>query len=394
MLKISNRITVPKILHINTVADPFNSVGGIMRSIVNNVSDDDWELRIACGRGNMDGVDYDIGSKWSVVSHYVWSRFNDSEGFHSTMQTKRFLSELDAWNPDLVHLHNLHGHYINVPLLMEWLKRKHLPVVVTLHDCWWLTGHCSFYSHRDCSPSDGCRLCRYFKSEYLKSMLCNSAKNYEQRRSMLRLIDRLALVAPSRWMAGEAISAGFEGKVSVINHGINLNDFVPHKKKRRGVVAVAARWEPRKGLDAINAFADSGLCDEPLTVVGELMGQRLHPSITHIPKLESHKELCEIYNQAIAYINPSKVETFGLSTVEAMACDTPVIVNADGALDEVCGEKGGIVTNLDEPASIAAAIAEIKTNLNRFSPRVEASKYCQSSMSTGYKDLYCSLLDL
>ena len=54
-------------------------------------------------------------------------------------------SALDVYKRQ--HLHNLHGCYLNLPMLFHALQQMHKPVLWTLHDCWPFTGHCASVSY-------------------------------------------------------------------------------------------------------------------------------------------------------------------------------------------------------------------------------------------------------
>lgn len=385
----------PKLLHINTVADRRNSVGSIMNSIATHARAAGWDTRIAAGRGDVSAVDYRIGGIASVLTHVAASRLNDCEGMWSRLATKRFLQAVDNWKPDIVHLHNLHGHFINIPILFQWLAARGLPVVMTLHDCWWLTGHCSFFSHLDCSPANGCVDCRHTRDEYPTSLLSQSASNFNRKRQLLRQLPNLNIVVPTQWTESRLNEAQLNGlKCRVIAHGIDTDVFSPNQSSDAPhmILAVAARWEKRKNLEAINRLAESGQCKSPITVVGHLMGQTLHEHITYIPPMESADELTRLYSDAALLINPSTAETFGLTALEAMACGTPVIVNANSAVAEIVTPQSGIATNVDDPQNLSKAISDTLTHRERFDPRTVALGYSSSIMADKYISLYESLL--
>lgn len=383
----------PKILQINTVADAQNSVGGIMRSLSSYIQSQGWDSRIACGRGDMSGVDYMIGDFFSVMSHVIASRITDCEGWRSEKATTKFLHKLDEWSPDIVHLHNLHGHYLHLPTLFEWLNERGVPVVMTLHDLWWLTGHCAFYNHRDCSPRLGCHDCRYHREEYPVSLFSRSQRNRERKMRLLESLPRLMVVAPSARTRDELQATGLYERCRVIKHGINLDEFnLCDKVERQGVYAVAARWEKRKNLEAINRLAESGRCDEPLTVVGHLMGQTLHEDIRYLPVVDTREDLVKIYSSAKILLIPSISETFGLTAVEAMASGTPVIVNEKSAIADIVTPLGGRVISMDDPVVIADTIDEMLWEYDSFNPRATAGYYSAERMGEDYMSLYRELL--
>lgn len=387
----------PKLLHINTVADSRNSVGGIMRSIVSHAITSGWDARMAVGRGDVSDVDYPIGGLLSVMAHVAASRLDDCEGWWSRRTTVKFLKLIDEWRPDIVHLHNVHGHYIHIPTLFEWLEAHDgMPIVMTLHDCWWLTGHCAFYNHLDCSPADGCVDCRHYKKEYPVSFVSKSMRNFRRKHGLLKSLQgRLNLVVPSQWTARRLDDAGLGCfPVKVIPHGIDIDSFASDSVNggREIILAIAARWEKRKNLDAINRLAESGLCNAPIMVVGHLMGQTLHENIIYHPQIDSKDELVKLYSSAAVLVNPSISETFGLTALEAMAAGTPVIVNTDSALSEIVTPDSGVATDVNDTQRLADVINSILADSNRFSPQLASANYSSERMVVEYMNLYQSLI--
>lgn len=385
----------PKLLQINTVADRCNSVGAIMKSITAHAKSVGWDARIGAGRGDVPSVDFPIGGVMTVMAHVAASRLNDCEGWWSRRATCRFLKIVDEWRPDIVHLHNLHGHYINIPTLFEWLEARKLPVVLTLHDCWWLTGHCSFYNHLDCSPIGGCVDCRYYKEEYPISFVSRSVRNFRRKHELLNRKLNLKIVAPSQWTAERLKEVGLDHLLDrVIPHGIDIDEFSSSRRDENSnlVLAVAARWEKRKNLEAINNLAESGLCKAPMMVVGHLMGQTLHENIEYHPQIDQRDELIKLYSKAAVLVNPSISETFGLTALEAMAADTPVVVNAHSALREIVTSECGIVTDVNDTCNLAKVVDLILQRRHEFNPKAVAARYASAFMVEKYMDLYNTML--
>lgn len=385
----------PKILHINTVADQCNSVGAIMNSIVAYARAAGCDARIGAGRGDVSSVDFPIGGVMSVMAHVAASRLDDCEGWWSKRATAKFLKAIDAWGPDIVHLHNVHGHYINLPMLFDWLETRKLPVVLTLHDCWWLTGHCSFYNHLDCSPIDGCVDCRYHRDEYPISFANRSARNFHRKHELLNRCLKLKIVVPSQWTADRLDDSGLcHFQVNLIPHGLEIDEFSSHHDGgiHETVLAVAARWEKRKNLEAVNNLAESGLCKAPIMVVGHLMGQTLHENIIYHPRIDSRDQMAGLYSTAAVLLNPSISETFGLTALEAMAAGTPVIVNADSAISEIVTPECGVATDVNDTTNLAMVVNEVLAKRDRFNPKAVAARYTSTLMAERYMELYRSLI--
>lgn len=341
-----------KILEINTVANSSNAVGRLMMSLVAELRAQGHSCFVATGRGDFNDVDYKIGNKLSVYNHYFWSRINDSEGRHSSYATRGLVRYLREINPDVVHLHNLHGHYVNVEILLGALAKWGGRVVMTMHDLWWLTGHCSQFDHNGCAPwVDGCRDCNHHGVEYPVSIINRAESNLNKKRELLTsVMGQLTVVVPSEWMR-TSVAQSYLGGVEchVIPNGVDTKIFHQPSPEvvRKGLLCVAARWSPTKMLDKIVKL--SGETDLDVTVVGDLMGNKIDTSrIKHIRHLPPD-ELAKLYQRSEVLVNPTRVESYGMVTVEGLSCGVPVVVNNQcGASVELLRNGGGIAVGPDD----------------------------------------------
>ncbi len=379
-----------RILHINTVDSPSNSVGGIVSAIAAGSRSRGAEVAVASSAG-VGNPDFAIGSRLDRFVHRSRCFAADGEGFASRSATEALVGWMDGWKPDVVHLHNLHGHYLNLPTLFGWLSRARLQVVVTLHDCWLLTGHCAFYQHLGCDPSRCACGCRHHLREYPFSLVDRAGGNLSRKSELLASVHDLAVVAPTGAIARDVAASHLSRRpVIVINNGVDLNIFHRADGPKNGILAVAARWERRKCLDAVNALAESGLAAMPITVVGDLMGRNLHRSVTHIPRVADKSALAALYASSSVYFNPSLAESFGLTTVEAMASGTPVVVDARSATAELVPRCGGMAVDTRDVAAVADAVMTLSQSRD-LSPADAASVYDQAVMVGRYNELYESL---
>ena len=202
---------------------------------------------------------YRIGSKFDVYYHYAMSKVFDRTGLHSIASTKRLISVIKDYNPDILHLHNLHGYYINYELLFRFLKEYNKPVVWTLHDCWAFTGHCAYFDYAHCNKWKlQCKKCAQLRTYPSSLLFDNSADNYRRKKETFTSISNLTIVTPSNWLA-KLVEESFLNKssVRVIPNGIDISVF--HNKPsniyltkygvaKRVVLGVATPWSERKGL--------------------------------------------------------------------------------------------------------------------------------------------------
>ncbi|MDU7004199.1 glycosyltransferase [Clostridium sp.] len=250
-----------KILQINSVCG-FGSTGRIATDLYKIIEEQGHECVIAYGRGKApDGFNtIKIGSKFDNYMHVIMTRIFDKHGFGSIKATKKFIEKVKKYDPDVIHLHNIHGYYINIEILFNYLKEANKKVVWTLHDCWTFTGHCSYFDYVGCDKwKEGCHNCPQ-KGDYPTSnFIDNSKKNYEIKKGIFTGIKDMTIVTPSKWLAG-LVKESFLGKykIEVINNGIDLNVFKPTKSNFRDrygindkiiILGVASVWDRRKGLD-------------------------------------------------------------------------------------------------------------------------------------------------
>jgi len=125
-----------KVLQINTVCGR-GSTGRIATDIHKMLIERGYKSVIAYGRGEALNCDnaIKIGNKIDFYNHALKTRLLDKHGFGSKKATKNFIDNIINYNPDIIHLHNIHGYYLNIEILFNFLKECNKPVVWTLHDC-------------------------------------------------------------------------------------------------------------------------------------------------------------------------------------------------------------------------------------------------------------------
>lgn len=384
------------------------SVGKIARHIGDMAMDAGWESWMAYGRGNPASRSklIRIGRTDDILMHGLESRILGNHGLASRHTTRRFVERIDRLSPDIVHLHNIHGYFLNYPILFDWLKRWGGPVVWTLHDCWPFTGHCAYYSHAGCDRwTTGCHDCPQL-GQYPASVLRdNSRRNYETKRTAFAGMPNLTLVAVSEWIRSE-ISKSFlrEYPVSIIRNGIDTGVFCPSdaigdsRSDSKRVLGVANVWDGRKGLeDFVNLRALLPKNYE-ITLVGLKRGQiaSLPQGIRGVERTDSAERMAAIYAGADVFVNPTVDDNFPTTALEAMACGTPVVTYATGGCGEAIGPECGAVVAKKDVVGLAAAIREIcgeATGAMRQACRRHALAHFDKDVNLrNYIGLYASLL--
>lgn len=348
-----------KVLQINSVCGR-GSTGRIATDLADVLAEHGHTCRIAYGRGTVPEKYQDIavriGTDWDVRVHGLQTRLFDAHGFSSKRATHKFLEWVREYDPDVIHLHNIHGYYINIELLFEYLKAAGKPVVWTLHDCWAFTGHCSHFVTANCEQwKTHCKTCTQMFKYPKCSGRGNVENNYTRKKAAFTNVPNLTIVTPSQWLAGVVKESFLQDyPIYVIPNGIDLDVFKPTESDFREkyglvdkkiVLGVANVWGKSKGLSDFIKL--SKMLDDryQIVLVGltEKQIAALPKNILGITRTNSTKELAEIYTAADVLVNPSVEETMGLVTVEAMACGTSVITYDLTAVPEVVGNSGYVV---------------------------------------------------
>ena len=360
-----------KILQINSVCG-IRSTGKICTDLAAVLKANGHESKIIYGREyapeKFSSISKRITTDTEVRMHALGARIFDNSGFASNAATKRFIEEIEAYNPDIIHLHNLHGYYINVQMLFEYLKAQSRPVVWTLHDCWAFTGHCAHYSFVGCDKwQSGCFDCPQ-RSQYPKSFSDFSKRNFNKKRASFCGVENMNLIVPSHWLAHQLSSSYLSGyPTTVIPNGIDLSVFKPTSSRVREkygigdgkiILGVASAWSERKGLSDFVKLSNLVGEEYKIVLVGVKNRRGLPENIITIPLTDSQEELAAIYTEAYVFYNPSREETMGLTTVEAMACGTPVIAYNLTAIPEVVG-NGGIIVPVPTPEAVLPILEKV-----------------------------------
>lgn len=327
---------------------------------------------VVYGRGTAPGNinNIKIGSRLEIFLNRLIARVFDLDGFCAIFGTRKLIKNIKKFSPDIVHLHNLHGDYINLSMLFNFLKKYNKPVVWTLHDCWALTGHCSHFDYIKCEKwKNECNSCPQKKSYPKSIFLDRSKRNYKQKKTFFTSIGNLTVVTPSKWLAGVVKESFLKDlTVKVINNGIDLEVFKPTDSQLREklgltdekiIMGCAFSWTKRKGLDVFCELADMIEDEYKIVLVGvsEELAKELPENIITVQKTGTQNELAEFYSIADFFVNPTKEETLGMVNIEANACGTPVITFNTGGSPECINEKSGIVTKNTTAQDIFNAIA-------------------------------------
>ena len=337
-----------------------------------------WDSYIAFGRKNQTSSSklIKIGSNLDILLHGFITRLFDRHGFGSSLATRKLIDELKKIKPDIIHLHNLHGYYLNIEILFDYLAKVEIPVVWTLHDCWAFTGHCSHFDFIGCEKwKNFCFSCPQKNKYPTSNWLDNSERNYLDKKRLFNSVKNMTIVSVSSWLDTVVKKSFLQTYPNqIIKNGIDLNVFSPQNnsmsiRNKLGIgnkfmmVGSASTWVKNKGfLDYIKL---SKVIDKDIKIVLIGLSQKktinLPKNIIGLRKTDKVTDLVEIYSAADVILNLSKEETFGLTTVEGFACGTPSIVYNCTASPELITRDTGFVVEEGNIDGLTKAIYELKS---------------------------------
>lgn len=389
------------LIQINSVSN-WGSTGRIASGVGEIAIGVGWKSWIAYGRDAQPGHSQliKIGSRLDQACHLLQTRLLDRHGLASEVATKNLLKQMEKIEPALIHLHNIHGYFLNYPLLFDWLKRWGGPVVWTLHDCWPFTGHCAYYDYVHCDRwQSGCHDCPQLRSYPRSLFMDRSFANYNSKRRCFSGLKNIIIVPVCDWLKHE-VERSFLSQYPIhrIYNGINLARFYPTGLPPVNMVlGVASIWEKRKGFADFIALR-AKLPDEiGITIVGlpKKKIKTLPKGITGIERVNSYENLRKLYSEAIAFVNPTWEDSFPTTNLEALACGTPVVTYHTGGSPEAVDEQTGFIVDKGDINGLVAAIEKVRANRHSYTAacRQRAERlYSQQERFREYIGLYDDML--
>ena len=361
-----------KVVQINAVSGT-GSTGKIVEDISNLLNEHNIENYILYSLGN---TNHNNSIKFASMPYIKFnalkSKILGNFGFNSIFSTHKLIGKLKNIEPDIVHLHNLHSHDVNVGILFKYLKKKNIKIIWTFHDCWAFTGGCTHFDYIKCEKwKDECNNCPRCK-EY-SFLFDTSRKIFNKKKKCVDGLD-LTIVTPSNWLA-ELVKESFfkEYSVKVIHNGINLSIFKSTEnnfkeeyniKDKYIILGVAFPWSARKGLDIFLKL--SNMLDDRFRIV--LVGcskeqiSQLPANIIGIEKTNNQIELSQIYTAADLFVNATREDTFPTVNLEALACGTPVLTFNTGGSPECIDNTCGVVVEKDDVDELYGGINSLFCN--------------------------------
>lgn len=370
-----------RVVQINTCL--YGSTGKIVRQIADTARDRGIEVWTATPYDKRNLVsrskwDITIGNAWSLYSHLLFSRVTGITGVGSVRATIKFIKKLKKINPDIIHIHNLHNSYINIPILFRYIKKNDIKTVLTLHDCWTFTGRCPYFDILRCERwKNGCGQCPYPQQDYPISFVDQTRLMFRLKQKWFLNLGEVYIITPSRWLAQLVAESHLRNNsVKVIPNGIDLNVFKPTKgnfkdrfhisDEKNILLGVAFDWGKRKGLDVFISLAEK-LDSEKFQIVlvgtDDTIDKVLPSNIISIHRTQSQNELAEIYTAADLFVNPTREDNYPTVNMESLACGTPVLTfNTGGSTESIDVQINGSVVECDNFDALEREIIRICEN--------------------------------
>ena len=350
-----------KVLQINSVYG-FGSTGKIVGNIHDYLLKHDIDSYVIYARKDAKNVNmhnvYRIYSPLGTAMHAALAVTFDTHGLHSKFTTKKIIKKIEEINPDIIHMHVIHGFYLNYPMLFNYLKRSNKKIIWTLHDCWEYTGYCAYYDYNECHEwlNNKCKNCKY-RNTYPYRILSHSKRNYEIKEKCYKDLD-VALVSCSKWLDNEISKSMLKDKKHiVINNSIDLSHFYPedsglrtkyHLENKKIILCVANVWTKPKGFEEIMKL--SNMLDDKFSIV--MIGlnnkqlEKLPKNIIGITRL-GIDDLRRWYSIADVFLNCTLEDNYPTVNLEAKACGLPIITYNTGGSPEMIGDNGYVVERYD-----------------------------------------------
>jgi len=369
---------VKKILSINSTSR--GSTGRIMCQITRLAREAGYDAHMAHARGEelSDEKSIKIGRKVDIYWHGLVTRVSGKHGFSSKRATKIFLKKVDEIEPNLIHLHNIHGYYLNIELLFRYIKAKRIPVIWTFHDCWAFTGHCAHFDYVGCDKwKTGCHKCPQLKMYPRSLFFDHSEESYWKKKELFENVENMTIVTPSKWLSdlvGQSFLKHYE--TAIINNGVDTRIFYPRDSRKSDfgieegkfvILGVASKFTSSKGFECFLKIAERLDGNSTILLIGLNRKQLelLPKNIIGVERTENIERLAEAYSIADVFVNPTLQEVFGLVNVEALACGTPVITFRTGGSPETIDNSTGIVVEKGNVVELMNAINTIRRSGKR-----------------------------
>ena len=405
-----------KILMINAFYNQ-GGAGKIVAYLHEELQKRGHQSGVAYGRGRVtkDKYVYRISYKWEVYLEGLVTRILGIHGFTNVIGTLKFIKFINQYKPDIIHLHGLHGYYINLSILMNYINKRKISCVWTFHDDLAFTGNCGYF-YKCNKWKTSCYECDKIQ-DYPKSNFFDFTNfMWILKKKLFTLTDNKIIVSPSEWMTNDARQSFFDKYECVtINNGIDTENVFYNRGKikcreKHGysitdkiVLGIAFGFsDPRKGVKHIIQMARDlkeknvkfiliGWSRSNNNLIADL------PNVNTLPFTNDQYELAEYYSMADVFVLPSLAENYATVVLESLACGTPVVGFNVGGTSEQLADGRGIVVEKGNQIKFNEAIIDLlngNSGVKSSDDIIRDIKHNNSIhiMTTKYEELYNKVL--
>lgn len=386
-----------------------SSTGKIVQALAESARKEGHQVQVLFGRSsdsdNSDGIM--VSPFYEPFIHAALTRLTGFEGRFSPKATARIKSEILRFEPDLIHLHDIHGYWVNTLELLEFVNYLDIKILWTFHCEYPYTGKCghAFECNKWMSQCGDCPQV----AEYPKSLFFDQSESqFLGKKELATQLQNLTIICPSNWLAERAKKSMFsEFPIKVIYNGVDTSVFRPSRKDsstkwgRQLTVGCIGRdlFGGNKGGDIMLSVAEELVQAEFLAFDSEKFSQKSrYPNVTFLPRL-SPVELSNALSSIDVFLLTSRRETFSLMSAEALACGVRVVGLDSGAPAEIVRHSFlGELISEEEVAKLPQLILETsdrrvgseERNMAEHRHTYIENEFSLSTMCNKYMNLYKS----
>lgn len=395
-----------KVLQINAVYG-FKSTGIIVKDIENLLSNNGHSSYVAYQTAlNPPQNSYNVGNKLDWKIHALYSRIFGRQAYASRCATKGLIKYIQSISPDIVHFHNLHSNYINLNMLCDFLAKRKIPTVITLHDCWYFTGKCTHYASVKCDRwQSSCGNCPQNKCEQPSLFFDSTAKVLQDKTNHLNKLHSLTLVGCSDWIASEAKKSLLKNaNIEVVYNGVDTSVFTPHESNFREkhnlkndftILGMADKWCLDINKAAVEKIIQQNI-EAKIVIVGCTQAQKdyfkPYKNVLSLGYISDRQELADIYAASDVFVNLTHADTLPTVNMESICCGTPVITYNCCGSPELIDSDSGFVVEENDVESLLSKIKQIKDTPLLFNVKEKQQKFDKNTCYNRYLDIYNTLL--
>lgn len=396
-----------KILQINSVYGE-GSTGRIVQNLHYAIQKAGHVSYVIYGRGNNSNEEnvFRIGNLFEQAVDLIGTRILNRHSQFNFITTNLIIKKIESLKPDIVHLHNIHGYYINFFTLINYLRKSNIKVVWLLHDTWLISGSSATKGglDYDWEGKPNYEMLKNISKDYPKHLSISakqSISNYRLKKEVLS-DSNFTFVTPSNWLSSIVKNSYLKNnKIITIYNGIDTEKFNLidnyNQENQFNILGVANIWDPLKGVKLFEQLAKDLNDSYSITLVGAIKTNKnqLHSRIKHIERTQSINELVQYYNQADVFVNPTLYDNFPTVNLEAQACGLPVITfDTGGSAESIIDGKTGKIVPTNNYDILLREILKWPNKSKKIEKitRNNALKYSLNSMFNQYLDLYTEIL--